>query len=213
MKLWNNKGAWLWSAAAVLALAALWLLIDRFDAPPDVNRPASPSDSRGLSPAAGDAGLLESGANSPARNQGSAFRAWEALDESMVDPLPSYKEIVEGRALVRLPAVEEWPTGGELAFEVPQLGRAFMAVVERVEDDVWGNRSLVGLLREPEGGEYRFVITLGARNQFAYFGTSRGSFELVASDGLGWLMPTANMDRHVDYSRPDYLIRQRPRSR
>lgn len=213
MQMLNNKGAWLWFGAAVLALAALWLLIGRFNAPPGVNRPASLSAAQGPSPAAGGAGMAESGSSSAARNDGSAFRAWEALDESMVDALPAYKEIVEGRVLVRLPAAEEWPTSGELAFEVPQLGRIFMAVVERVEDDVWGNRSLVGLLREPDGSEHRFVITLGARNQFAYFGTSRGSFELVASNGLGWLMPTANMDRHVDYSRPDYRIRERPRSR
>ena len=51
----------------------------------------------------------------------------------------------------------------------------------------------------------RFVITVGPRNTFAHIGTSRGTFELVATGGqLGWLMPTANMDQHVDYSQPDY---------
>ena len=68
--------------------------------------------------------------------------------------------------------------------------------------------SYIGLLREADGRGYRFIITAGARNTFAHVGTSRGTFELVASDELGWLMPTANMDQHVDYSKPDYIIRE-----
>lgn len=142
------------------------------------------------------------------------MRVWETVDESSVDTLPAYKEVVAGRALVRLaePA-GGWRAGSELGFEVPQLGQTFPGVIERVDDDPWGNRSFVGLLREPDGSEYRFVVTIGARNQFANIGTSRGAFELVAADGLGWLMPTANMDQHMDYSRPDYYIPDRRSSR
>lgn len=196
----------------VAALAAVWLFIDRPWQRPFAN-PAEPPE-EAPSRAVSGPDLAES---APATAAGlrapNTFRAWEPLDESMVDPLPAYKEVVQGRTLVRLPALEEWPAGGELEFDVPLLGRVLVAVIESVEDDPWGNRNLVGLLREPDGREHRFVITLGARNQYAYFGTSRGSFELVASDGLGWLMPAANMDQHVDYSRPDYRIRERPRSR
>ena len=206
----------------------LWMLV----APPRDGgvavQPDSPSRQGGLPEPAARPGIAQSATGAAAAPEeaqaGSAsaagaperspIRVWEALDESSVAVLPAYKEVVQGRVLVRLAETgSDWTVGGELEFDVPQLGQIFAGVLERVEEDPWGNRSLVGLLREPHGAEHRFVMTLGARNQFANFSTSRGSFELVASNGLGWLMPTANMDQHVDYSRPDYRIRQRPGSR
>ena len=139
--------------------------------------------------------------------------AWVVVDPESVDELPPYKEVVPGRALVRVSEVLRLGMAGDrIALEVPQLGRTFDGVVERLETDPYGNVSYVGLLKDTNGRDYRFVITAGARNTFAQIGTSRGTFELVASDDLGWLMPTANMDQHMDYSQPDYIIREeRPR--
>ena len=138
--------------------------------------------------------------------------AWVVLDPESVDELPKYKEVVAGRALVRVSeALRLGMAGQQIALEVPQLGRTFDGVVERQESDPYGNISYIGLLKEANGHDYRFVITAGGRNTFAQIGTSRGTFELVASDELGWLMPTAGMDQHVDYSRPDYIIREESR--
>ena len=138
--------------------------------------------------------------------------AWVVVDPESVDELPPYKEVVAGRALVRVSeALRLGMAGDRIALEVPQLGRTFDGVVERQESDPYGNVSYIGLLKEANGRDYRFVITAGARNTFAQIGTSRGTFELVASDDLGWLMATAGMDQHVDYSRPDYIIREEPR--
>ncbi|MDE0680153.1 MAG: M12 family metallo-peptidase [Gammaproteobacteria bacterium] len=89
---------------------------------------------------------------------------------------------------------------------MPQLGAIFEGIVERLETDSYGNVSYVGLLTEADGRDYRFIITAGARNTFAHITTSRGTYELVAKGELGWLMPTAGMDQHVDYSVPDYII-------
>ena len=56
------------------------------------------------------------------------------------------------------------------------------------------------------GLAHGFTITVGPGNTFAHLSTPEGTYELVATGELGWLMPTANMDRHVDYSVPDYIL-------
>ena len=73
-----------------------------------------------------------------------------------------------------------------------------------------GNRSYTGLLKDTEGRDYRFTITVGAKNVFAQLGTSQGTFELVASNEMGWLMPSRYMDQHMDYSQPDYYVVEEP---
>ena len=153
--------------------------------------------------------LLASGTHTDSLiQQGARANAgWVAVDPATVDELPVYKEIVPGRVLIRvLDAINEWEAGDEVVLGIPQLGADFDGAIERVEQDANGNRTYFGLVREVDGYSYRFVITVGPRNTFAHVGTSRGTFELVATGGnLGWLMPTANMDQHVDYTQPDYF--------
>ena len=133
--------------------------------------------------------------------------AWTVLDPDSVVVLPQYKEIVPGRALVRISeSLANWQEGDQVALEIPQLGISFDGRVERMEVGPWGNRSYIGWLNEANGEDYRFTITVGPKNVFAYLGTSQGAFELVASNEMGWLMPTRYMDQHVDYSQPDYYI-------
>ena len=133
--------------------------------------------------------------------------AWRIMDPGTVDELPPYKEVVPGRALVKVSeALRLGMTGDRIALDVPQIGRTFDGIVERRDVDAFGNVTYIGLVRESNGRDYRFVITAGASNTFANVGTSRGTFELVAYGELGWLMPTAGMDQHMDYSRPDYTI-------
>ena len=129
--------------------------------------------------------------------------------------MPPYKEVVANRALVRVSeALRLGTIADRIALVVPQLGQEYEGVVEEISVDSWGNWSYVGLLRDVDDRDYRFLITAGAINTFAHIGTSRDSFELVATDGeLGWLMPTANMDQHVDYSKPDYYIPEEKRQR
>lgn len=147
-----------------------------------------------------------------ARQAPDGAAAWTVVDPESVEELPPYKEVVPGRALVRVSgALRRGTAGGRIALEVPQLGRTFEGLVERTDTDSFGNVTYIGLIREADGREYRFIITAGGRNTFAHLGTSRGAFELVAAkDDLGWLMPSANMDQHVDYSKPDYIIREEP---
>ena len=199
-----NKGSsrrWLLAAATVFALGVFFLfLFDR------VSDPDTQSSSRPPLPAApaADNATVRPSPQSPVEPD----LAWEVIDPDTVDELPPYKEMVAGRALVRIS--EELLLGtltDQVVLAVPQIGQIYEGVIEEVETDAWGNVSYVGLVRGVDGRDYRFLITAGLRNTFAHIGTPRGTFELVATGGtLGWLMPTANMDQHVDYSKPDYYL-------
>lgn len=134
-------------------------------------------------------------------------RAWVVVDPESVNELPPYKEFVSGRVLVRVSeALRLGASGDRIELTVPQIGHAFEGVVEKVETDAFGNVTYIGFVTEANGQNYRFVITAGPSNTFATIATSLGSYELVASHDLGWLMPSAQMDQHVDYSQPDYFI-------
>ena len=191
--------------ALALALVALTALIAYLGpGQPETHREAAGASAG--APARTPAG--PQGVPAPAGVAGpNVENAWVVLDPESVDELPPYKEVVAGRALVRVSEVLRLGMGGgRIALHVPQLGTVFEGIVERAETDAYGNISYIGLLSEAGGGNFRFIITAGARNTFAHIGTSRGTYELVAGSELGWLMPTAGMDRHIDYSKPDYII-------
>ena len=187
--------------AAVIGVALIWLL--------SVNDRGGEQDAGGDSTSRVDSARDVREQAAPAVALPAGHTAWQVIDPKSVDELPEYKEVVPGRALVRISeALQDWQESDEVMLAIPQLGGSFDGVVEQVDDDLWGNRSYTGLLKEPNGRDYRFVITVGPENVFAQLGTSRGTFELVASDGMGWLMPSRNMDQHVDYSQPDYYIEE-----
>lgn len=138
---------------------------------------------------------------------------WRPVEESAVDPadIPAFAYVadVPGKALVRVAALTApRAVGDRVGVEIPQLGAAFQLVVERVVEGPGSTRSVSGRAEDGSGGRHGFVLTTGPRSMFARIGTPEGAFELAANRDLGWLMPAANMDRHVDYSKPDtYIVR------
>jgi len=197
----GKKAWWLAAAATVIALGILLVLTsERAPVTPVPEDSGTPPDPGRIQARASD--------SPPAPAPADADSAWELVDPATVDELPPYKEVVAGRALVRVSeALRLGAINDRVVLAVPQLGQEYEGAVEAMDVDPWGNVSYVGLLRDVDDRDYRFLITVGAINTFAHIGTSRGSFELVATNGeLGWLMPTVNMDQHVDYSKPDYYI-------
>ena len=197
----GRKKQWLVATAIAIAIGAiLVLLLDRSPSTPE----RATSDS--LLPTTSIEAVAP--ASPPSSTPGDSGAAWVVVDPDTVVELPPYKEVVVGRALVRISGALQLGTiSDRVVLAVPQLGQDYEGVIEQVDVDPWGNVSYVGLIRDVDDREYRFLITAGALNTFAHIGTSRGTFELVATDSeLGWLMPTANMDQHVDYSKPDYYI-------
>lgn len=128
------------------------------------------------------------------------------LDAVHDDRLPPYRETFEDAVLVALEAqMWTWQAGDRVAFSVPQVAETLEAVVETVEVGLGGNRSYIGRLSGRDAA-HAVVVTVGERNAFAYIGSEWGSYELFGNREFGWLMPTASMDRHVDYSKPDYIV-------
>ena len=138
---------------------------------------------------------------------------WQPVEQSAVDaadiPAFAYVADVPGKALVRVAALAApRAVGDRVEVEIPQLDAAIQLVVERVQEGPGSTRSVSGQAEDGSGGRRGFVLTTGPRSMFARIGTPEGAFELAANRDLGWLMPAANMDRHVDYSKPDtYIVR------
>ena len=133
--------------------------------------------------------------------------AWAEVNLADINPawVPQYHETVEGALLVAIgDGMRTWNAGDTIALPVPQIGEVFRPVIDDVETPVGSNRSYVGRTLAADA-PYSFVITLGEHETFGYVGTPQGSYELVGNTRLAWLMPTANMDQHVDYSKPDYF--------
>lgn len=138
---------------------------------------------------------------------------WTAIEEGTVTELPTYKEEVRDRVLVRIENVPgEWRVGQRIAIPIPQLNEVFTPVIERIQAGPNSTRSYIGTLTGVADRVHRFTITVGPRNTFAHLPTPDGTYELVATGELGWLMPTANMDRHVDYGVPDFVLPEGPQS-
>lgn len=198
---------WQWAVgAAVLLVPTLfyvaWQSPERaaLDGPPD-----APTAMREEFAPNSDAPPTDIAAEGPAEAVLDAL--WTAIDERTVSELPAYKEVVQDRVLVRIVDVPGgWRVGQRVAVPIPQLNEVFAPVIERIQPGPDGARSYVGTLTTVDGRRHRFTITTGPKNTFAHLSTPLGTYELVATGELGWLMPTVNMDQHVDYSVPDHIV-------
>ena len=136
------------------------------------------------------------------------FNTWNAVEIEDVDLsfVPKYKETVKGAVLVQLAQdLRRCQQGDSIAIEVPQSNSTYTAKIEKISTSLGTNTSFRGKLIH-EDDQYSFLITVGQRNVFANFSTPEGSFELVGNTEYAWLMPSANIDQHVDYDSPDFYI-------
>ena len=201
---------WLLGGAALLlaALAIVALVRLPADRPPPFAQPTSALPGSSPERAAPAAAGVRQAPTRPAAAEPAA--AWREVDVESVAELPPYKEVVPGRALVRVSeSLRSLDVGDPIVISVPQLGETWRTFVEEVERGPGEVRSLIGALTESGGRRREFVVTTGKRYVFAWLSTAAGTFELVAPGELGWLMPSANMDQHVDYSKPDYYLPRR----
>lgn len=138
-----------------------------------------------------------------------AARDAALLQLQKLPALSAYQDVA-GKALVRFVEPQRrLSVGDRVAVTIPQLDETYRPLIERIENGPGSAYSAVGHAADGDGGQHRFVYTAGPHSTFATIGTRQGTFELAASNELGWLMATANMDQHVDYSQPDYYIVRR----
>ncbi len=79
------------------------------------------------------------------------------------------------------------------------------AVVETIKTKIKGIKIIVAATPD---NSVDLLLTIGNKHTFANISTPRGSYEFVGTTSHGWLMPSANMDQNVDYSKPDYVIKK-----
>ena len=177
---------------------------------------AADADLAALSGATSDANidLSPSGSSVGDETARDESQTWWEIDPESTNSMPTYKEVVKGRVAVELAKGLLFKReGDQLTIVIPQLGETYQPIIEKI-DQLWtGDVSYRGTLMSDEHRSYRFTLTVGQRHTFAHLGTPFGSYELVAQGRYGWLMPSANMDQHVDYTLPDYHIPDAPRVR
>ncbi|HIG39464.1 MAG: hypothetical protein ABGY96_13695 [bacterium] len=117
---------------------------------------------------------------------------------------------VEDAVLVGLnPArLRELKVQSEIAIFIPQLDAIKTATVRQIKTHPGGIITIEAAGSDPYE-KFLALITVGKRNIFANLSTEQGSFELVGKTNTGWLMPSRNMDQHVDLSKPDYVLTTR----
>ena len=209
----NGHRAFRWGIL-VLAIAAGWLVLsDRREVEISTHR----SDSQAVttlsspSPRQRSEATADGYSTPPAGSVDAERVVWSATETvaSGHDVLPHYGPAVDGAVLVAVaPDLKTWDAGDLISISVPQTGRTYTTTIDRVEQVLGRNRSYVGDLLGDDM-PYSFVITVGERNTFANISTPEGRFELVGNARQAWLMPVTNLDRHVDYDKPDYFIAER----
>jgi len=101
--------------------------------------------------------------------------------------------------------LSELGVGDVIEIEIPQTGTRYTATVRSTKSHLGGIKTITAHQSDNDSS-LTLLITLGEKNTFAHLSTSAGSFELVGNTQRGWLMPSANMDRHVDHTKPDYVL-------
>ena len=173
----------------------------------------SPEESN-LSPGIPGTDIPSEPATAPDRFAGGGQAAWALADQNAVAPerLPPYQETYTDARLVSLAGgLGNWSAGSRVFFDIPHTGERLESVIERVESGLAGNISYIGRV-DRDDALHRVVVTVGARNAFAFIDSGQGSYELVGNREFGWLMSTAGMEQHVDYSKSDiYPLEDRER--
>lgn len=198
----DKKIAWAGGVGLVIVGMVLWILNDSWS----LGDPDKPPSIRAADSMSSNAEAISRGSGQD--SVGGSRTAWSVADRESVEPdrLPPLRETFTDAVLVSLTSdMENWKAGTRVAFEIPHTGTTLESVIERVETGLAGNVSYIGRVGGQDSSR-RVVVTVGARNAFAYIGSAQGSYEMVGNRDFGWLMTSAGMDRHVDYSKPDYYI-------
>jgi len=146
--------------------------------------------------------------NTPSPPTAMAQSVWTSVNmDSSTSGLPVLKEGVTDAVPVSYDLLSgNFEQGDPVNIEIPQLQKNYMTMVSRIKRQAGNNTSISGYLIEGEHKKYGFVITIGKSNTFAHINTPEGSFELVGSEKMGWLMPVSSMDQNKNYSKPDYVV-------
>jgi|TARA_B110000240_G_C13428626_1_gene422693 hypothetical protein len=126
-------------------------------------------------------------------------------DKSEVPDIPYYQGDIEDAVPVKIDydSLLKLSIGQTIIVEVPQQKFQLEAVIQNIKTKIKGIKTIVAA--SPDNSA-NLLVTIGEKSTFANISTPRASYEFVGTTSYGWLMPSANMDQDVDYTKPDYVI-------
>ena len=178
-----------------LAAVLIWQLQDNNR--DDENTRSGAAVEREVTPGASN--LSEPSSDLPTK----AIWSIASADEATV--IPGYPDDVKGAVKIRFDPVElrRLAVGDVISIRIPQNGIEYQAKID--SSKIRANEIRI-VSAHSEDPALKMLLTIGRVNTFAHVNTPEGSFELVGNTEVGWFMNSANMDQHVDYSKPDYVV-------
>jgi hypothetical protein len=101
--------------------------------------------------------------------------------------------------------LSELTEGDRVAIYIPQEDSDLSGYVGETSLTESGNKIITGRLLD-KGFEYRFVFTVGRLQTFGTLHTPKGRYQLEARDGIARLVSAREIDRDLDFSKPDYIV-------
>ena len=98
--------------------------------------------------------------------------------------------------------------GDEIDLFIPQENRSYRGNIAKVDVTAAGNRVLTGFF-ESEMRRHRFIFTVGESQTFGTLQTTQGRYQLEVTGGIGRIISTAEINKNMDFSEPDYVIPER----
>ena len=133
-------------------------------------------------------------------------KIWSVVNnQSEMPDIPGAQRDIEDAVSTRInyDSLLNLSVGDEIIVEIPQLNSQMTVVLEKIETHINGIKTITAASLDNSAN---LLVTIGQKSTFANISTRRGSYEFVGNTTHGWLMPSANMDQHVDYTKPDYVI-------
>jgi hypothetical protein len=131
---------------------------------------------------------------------------WSVVsNKSEMPDIPGSQSDIEDAVSVRVnyDSLLNLSIGDSIIVEIPQLNSQITTVLEKIKTHINGIKTITAASLDNSAS---LLVTIGKKSIFANISTPRGSYEFVGNTTHGWLMPSANMDQHVDYTKPDYVI-------
>lgn len=130
---------------------------------------------------------------------------WDVAVNQSDEALPSYLRNPPDAA--RLMSLKDTPTnwviGTAIGMSVPWFDEGFQLIVDRMQEDHKGNKNYRALGTSEAGEKLVLIATVTGKLTLVFLKIGTHSFELTAFEDKGWLIPTASLGEHVDYSVSD----------
>ena len=144
--------------------------------------------------------LLVVGASGPIEQQTSA--PFVVISSPVDKPVP--ESGLKGIYL-QVADLDELTKDDRIVFYIPQEDSHLSGYVEETSLTESGNKVITGMLLD-KGFEYRFVFTVGRLQTFGTLHTSKGRYQLEAREGIARLVSAREINRDLDFSKPDYIV-------